>query len=411
MKTLIHNISELVTLGPLVRDHRFTSIQFEDLGILQDAWLLIEDGFVLARGNSPLPELRDTVVIDAQNSLVMPGLIDSHTHPVFAGSRSHEFCKRLEGKSYEQIAREGGGIAHSVLETRKETLENLGTSAAKHLKAMLSYGVTTVEAKSGYGLTVESELLQLRALKYAKQLTPQRIIATCLALHALPKEAASGMDFATEMAKLLLPQVAKEQLATFVDAFVEKDYFTAEEAQIWFLEAKKLGFGVKLHADEFTDSKGADLAAALDATSADHLQFASDEGLRHMARSKVVATLLPGTSLYTGIPFTNGRKIADLGCAVAIASDFNPGSSPFVNLPFLAAMAGVHGKLKPAEIIAGVTFVAAKSLGIESLVGSLEPGYHGDFFIHPSRSVKEWIADMGKTQPSSVFIDGIEALL
>jgi imidazolonepropionase len=268
-----------------------------------------------------------------------------------------------------------------------------------------------LEAKSGYGLTVESELLQLRALKYANQLTPQRIIATCLALHALHKEASSGMDFATEMAKLLLPQVAKEQLATFVDAFVEKDYFTAEEAKIWFLEAKKLGFGVKLHADEFTDSKGADLAATLEATSADHLQFASEEGLRHMARSKVVATLLPGTSLYTGIPFTNGRRIADLGCAVAIASDFNPGSSPFVNLPFLAAMAGVHGKLKPAEIIAGVTFVAAKSLGIESLVGSLEPGYHGDFFIHPSRSVKEWIADMGKTQPSSVFIDGIEALL
>jgi imidazolonepropionase len=208
------------------------------------------------------------------------------------------------------------------------------------------------------------------------------------------------------MTTQLLPQIAAEELASFVDAFVEKDYFSATEAKNWFVEAKKLGLGLRLHADEFSDCEGAALAASLGAASADHLQYASHDGLRKMAEANVVATLLPGTSLYTGIPFANGRKMADLGCAVAIATDFNPGSSPFVNLPFLAAMAGVHGKLKPAEIIAGITFVASKALGLQSEVGALEPGYWADIGIYSGKTVEEWLADMGRTKPKLIFIAG-----
>lgn len=406
MRTLIFNISELVTLAPLVKENRFNRIQDEDLGIIKNAWLLIQDGKIAARGESQLPDLKNTICINANNGIVMPGLIDSHTHPVFAGSRAHEFSKRLSGKSYGDIAREGGGIAYSVKQTRQATVESLAQNATQHMKSMLSTGVTTVEAKSGYGLSVESELRQLRALKLASQMTPQRIISTCLALHAIPKESKSERDFIHEMATQLLPRIAQEGLASFVDAFVEKDYFSAKEVKTWFLEAKKLGLGTRLHADEFSNCEGAALAASLGAASADHLQFASDDGLRKMADAHVVATLLPGTSLYTGIPFANGRNMADLGCAVAIASDFNPGSSPFENLRFLAAMAGVHSKLQPAEIIAGITLVASKALGLQSKVGSLEPGYEADLGIYSSTSIEEWLADMGKTKPQLVFIAG-----
>ncbi len=406
MRTLIFNISELVTLAPLVKENRFNRIQDEDLGIIKNAWLLIQDGKILAIGDSHLPELKNTICIDAQNGVVMPGLIDSHTHPVFAGSRSHEFSKRLKGKSYGEIAQEGGGIAYSVAQTREATVESLAQNATHHMMSMLRKGVTTLEAKSGYGLSVESELHQLRALKLASQMTPQRIVSTCLALHAIPKESQNERAYIHEMVTQLLPRITQEGLASYVDAFVEKDYFSAQEAKTWFLEAQKLGLATRIHADEFSDCEGAALAASLGAASADHLQFASDDGLRKMAAAGVVATLLPGTSLYTGIPFANGRNMADLGCAVAIASDFNPGSSPFENLRFLAAMAGVHSKLKPAEIIAGITLVASKALGLQSKVGALVPSYEADLGIYSSSSIAEWLADMGKTEPKLVYIAG-----
>jgi imidazolonepropionase len=408
VKTVIYNISELVTMAPLAKAQKFTHIIHDDLGIVQNAWLTIENDKIVDFGDTKLFDLKGCRLIDAKQGIVFPGLIDSHTHPVFAGSRSHEFALRLDGKSYQDIAQLGGGIRHTVLKTREASTHQLADSTESNFKQMLRYGVTTIEAKSGYGLSVESELNQLRAINLASAKTWQRIIPTCLALHAIPDEFKDEESYVKEMTEVLLPRAAHEKLAVFVDAFIENGYFSARGSEIWLKTAKNLGLGLRIHADEFSDSGASELAADLNAHSADHLQFACDRGIEKMAKAGVVATLLPGTSLYSGIPFTNGRKFSDAGCPVAIATDFNPGSSPFDNLPFLAAMAGVHGKLRASEILAGITWVAAKSLNLQHKVGALATGYQADLVLHHCSSIHEWLADMGKTPPSKILISGKE---
>jgi len=406
MRTLIYNISNLVTLAPLANEMRFNRIKEKDLGVVKDAWILIESGKIQEVGSGALPQTGNLHLVDARNGTVMPGLIDSHTHPIFAGSRSHEFALRLRGKTYQEIANLGGGINYTVAQTRQASFEHLAQDCKKNLLSMLSFGTTTVEAKSGYGLSTESELKILRVLQSLKREIPLRIYSTCLSLHALPPDQASVELFVKDMTENLLPAIVDEKLADAVDAFIETGYFTAEEAAPWLRKAQEMGLHIRLHADEFTDSHGAKLAAQFHATSADHLQFAHEEGIIAMAKQGVIATLLPGTSLYTGINFTDGRKLADNDCAIAIATDFNPGSCQFYNLPFIASMAGIHCKLRPEEVIAGVTFVAARSLRMETFIGALVPGYQADLIIHPSPSIDHWLADMGRTAPSEIMIQG-----
>ena len=407
---LLENISCLVSLAPLGTQQKVTHIAEQDLGMYQNAWVFIQQGKISHIGSEAIPnEILKTPhlkKIDAAQKLVLPGFVDSHTHPIFAGNRAHEFKQRLDGSSYQDIAKNGGGIAYTVNETRKASSLELEQSTLKHLQTFLSLGVTTLEVKSGYGLSVEEELRHLKVLNGVKTKTPQQVKITCLALHALHQSYNNNAEYIELISQQLLPQIEKHQLADYVDAFIEDGYFSAEECNAYFEQAKTLGLGVRVHADEFTDSGGGEAAAKWGAASADHLQYVSAKSLEHMAKANVVATILPGTSLYTSIPFANGRNIIDKGCPLAIASDFNPGSCLLQNLAQLGIVAGLQSGLKSWEIISALTFVPAYSLGLSRQKGALAPGFDADFVIYEHDSFAKWLADMGQSQPEQVWIKG-----
>ena len=404
---LITNIGELVTLAPLARDKRAHHVKTADLGIVKNGWLTIKAGKIASSGTGHPPNLaHGGILCDANGGLVMPGLIDCHTHPVFSGSRAKEFCMRLEGRTYQEIAEAGGGIKNSTTATRAASEAELLAGTMARLGIFLRHGVTSVECKSGYGLSIESELKQLRVLRAAAKQSSPHVTVTCLALHAVPPEHKSAASWAAEAAEKLLPVVARENLADCVDAFIENGYFSADDARPYLDAAKELGLRIRLHADEFSESGCAQLAAEYGAESADHLQFASDSGIAAMGKGGVCAVLLPGTSVYSGIPYTNSRKFIEAGCAVAVATDFNPGSCVADNLPMIATLAALHCKLKPAEAIAAVTYAAAYALRLHDRKGALHVGYDADLIIHQMTSYEDWLADLGRHVPQQVWIKG-----
>lgn len=412
---LITNIGELISLRPLAEEQRVTQLTASDLDSIKDAWLYCEDGKVHSFGSNPIPSsllvTAPSLQIDANARLLLPGFVDSHTHPVFYGSRSSEFRMRLDGISYQEIAQKGGGIMATVKATQAASDQQLLAKTLEHLNQFLAHGVCTVEAKSGYGLNVGEEIRHLEILQEASKQTKQTLKITCLALHAVPSEFPSASAYVANVCDKLLPIVARNQLAEYVDAFIEQGYFSQADCEPYFKKAKELGLSIRVHADEFSDALGAHTAAKWGAASADHLQFASDQGIAEMCKQGVIACILPGTSLYTAIPFTSGRRLADAGCGVAIASDFNPGSCKLENLPMLAILAGLHGKLRSWEVIAGITMVPALSLGLSKRKGALAKGYDADFSIQQVSSLDEWFADFGRTKPKEVWIGGVKQLL
>ena len=401
---VIKNIGDLVTMEPLVLDNRFTNISETDLGRISDAWIHLESGSIKAYGCGPHPQADTT--INAQGKLVTPGFIDCHTHPVFGGNRAEEFTQRLAGATYQEIAAAGGGIQY----TRKHTINGeasaLLSSTLENLEKFLDQGTTTIEAKSGYGLTVESELKLLRILKDAETQSPVDIKSTCLGLHAIPPEYSTRKAFVEDMTNNLLPQVAKEKLAVWVDAFIEKGYFEKEDARPYLDKAKELGFGIRLHVDEFVDVDGGKLAAEYQAISADHLEHTNLDGIKAMASKGVVAVILPGTSLYTKIPFTNGKRFVEHGCPVALASDFNPGSCRFYNLSFVATLGALYNGLSMQEAFAGITWVPAKAMDLHKNKGALVPDFDADLQLFPYNKLEDWIADAGQLKPTIVIKNG-----
>lgn len=404
---LIHGIGDLVTLAPVASKRQLTGYTDADLGRLRDAWLVTDSGRVKEYGSGPVPErYRSLPDYDAKGGLVMPGLVDCHTHPVFAGSRAHEFCQRLGGATYQDIAKAGGGIRYTVEQTRKASREDLTSVALERVRRFLSHGVTTLEAKSGYGLSVKDEMKLLEAMADVRTKTPQHIEATCLALHAVPKDALSKEAFIHDMTHNLLPAVAKAKLAGWADAFVEEGYFSVEDARPYFEKAKELGFKIRLHADEFTDSKAGAAAAAWGARSADHCEHTPPEAMRAMAEKGVVAVLLPGTSLYSKLPYTNARTFREHGVPIALATDFNPGSCVVENLAFTATLGALHCGLDLPHTVAAVTYVAACSLDLGARKGALAVGHDADIVVYDYRSIEEWLAGLGQMMPRQVFMAG-----
>ncbi|CAN5767625.1 imidazolonepropionase [soil metagenome] len=337
-------------------------------------------------------EYQAALRIDVGGGLVVPGLVDCHTHLAFGGWRADEFTQRIQGASYLDIARAGGGIARTVRQTREAGAEALYQRARGFVREMTSLGVTTIECKSGYGLDREHELELLRVYRRLAESEPVAIVPTFLGAHVVPPEYRERRDaYLSLLVDELIPAITAERLAVGCDVFVEESAFTVEEARRILLAGRAAGLAPRLHADQLTSSGGAELAAEVGALCADHLEHVSDRGIAAMAKAGMVAVSLPMASLYLGQPPMPARRLIAAGVGVAVATDFNPGSAPSYHLPLAMTLACTLQRMTPAESLKGATFFAAKALGLEKLAGSLESGKAADFAVIDAPDVENWL--------------------
>jgi imidazolonepropionase len=383
----IRNASQLVTIqgsstAPLVKE------AMSELGIIENGSVWIEDGVIQAIGKDEelfktiAGRMHEAEIVDASGKLVTPGLVDPHTHLVFAGSRENEFNMRLQGATYMEIMNAGGGIHATTRRTQSATHEELYQESFERLNQFLRHGVTTVEAKSGYGMEWETELKQLEVAKQLNEHHVIDVVATFMGAHAVPKEYKQDPEeFVRLLMEEMIPKVAELGLAEFNDVFCEHGVFTPEQSRKILEAGKRYGLIPKIHADEIEPYEGAELAAEVGAISADHLLRASEKGMRAMADKGVVGVLLPGTAYFLMAESANGRKMIDLGVPVALSTDCNPGSSPTVSLPFIMNLGCLKMGMTPAEVITAATINAAHAINRGSEIGSLEVGKKGDITV------------------------------
>ncbi len=399
---LLYNISQLATC-------RAQGGQGE-IHAIPDAAMVWDDGVILWVG--PQKQLPDTYQRaeqhDAGGRLVVPGLVDCHTHLAFGGWRADEFEQRILGRSYVDLARSGGGIASTVRQTRVASEQQLVDRARGFLDDMLTLGVTTVECKSGYGLTLEAELKLLGAYRRLAMDQPVRIVPTFLGAHVVPAEFREKRTAYVDLvANCMIPAIADEKLAVCCDVFVEESAFTVDEARRILRAGQAAGLAAKLHADQLSSGGGAELAAEVGALSADHLEHISDRGITAMAAAGVVAVSLPLASLYLGQPPMPARRLIDAAVPVAVATDFNPGSAPSYHLPLALTLACTLQKMTPAEALKGATSYAARALGREDSIGSLEAGKAADFAVMDAPDVNHWIYHFRSNSCVMTVIGGI----
>lgn len=410
----IVNIGQLVTLAGPARPR--VGAELSELGIISDAALLIEDGCVAAAGT--YTELRARIaggatVVDANGRCVTPGLVDAHTHMVFAGNRAAEFEQRIAGATYQQIAAAGGGIANTVRATRAATEEELLAESRRHRDWMLRSGTTTAEAKSGYGLERDTELRMLRVMAQLNAEGPMRIVPTLLAAHTVPPEFADRRDeYVRWVTEELVPEVAELKLAKYCDVFCDDHAFTVEEARTVLTAALRHGLGLRVHAEQFRAGTGAVMASILGAATADHLEAIEEEDLFHLWTAGTQPVLLPGSVFALGRTiYPPARKMIERKLAIVLATDFNPGSSPISSMPFILSLACLNMGLTPAEALSAATVNAAWSLGLGDSIGSLEIGRQADFLIHEFTDFREIAYYIAATESPRVFIAGKEVAL
>jgi imidazolonepropionase len=381
---LITHASQLVTMGGPARPR--TGAEMRELSIIGDGALLARDGVIVALGaTSEVEPLAgpDAVRVDATGSVVAPGFVDAHTHPVFAGTREDEYEMRAAGATYQEIAGRGGGIRSTVRKTRQATEQQLFEAALPRVRWTLEHGTTTVEAKSGYGLSVEDELKILRVIRRLDRETPLELVPTFLGAHEIPDEYRTSRDqYIRIVMDEMLPRVASEGLARFADIFCESHVFTVDESREILSRAKELGLKARLHADQLTLSGGGRLAAELKAATADHLEWIDDEGIESLKRAGVIAVLLPGAVFNLGLTrYAPARKMIESGLALAIATDFNPGSSPTPSMQMILSIACTQMRMTPAEALTAATINAAYSLDLGARLGSIETGKQADVVV------------------------------
>ncbi len=380
---LLHNAAQLVCISRQ-GERAKCGAAMRDLAVVENGAVLVREETIAwvgpTAGLPPLPP--DTQEIDATGKTVLPGLVDSHTHLIFAGTREDEFELRLQGVSYAEIAARGGGINATVRRVREASREQLKELARRRLDRMLAFGITTVEVKSGYGLSPADEIKCLEVIAELNREHPCDLVPTFLGAHEVPAEYRHDREaYLRLVIERMLPEVAGRGLAEFCDVFCEQGVFSVAESERLLHAAAGYGLKRKIHADEFTPLGGAELAARVGATSADHLLHITDAGIEALAAAGTVATLLPGTAFFLGLPYGPARRLIDRGLPVALASDCNPGSCMTENLPLIGSIACTQMKMLPAEVMTALTLNAAAALGRSDRIGSIEPGKRADLLV------------------------------
>ncbi|MCX6156297.1 MAG: imidazolonepropionase [Candidatus Kapabacteria bacterium] len=417
MLTLIKNISSLATCsanGELFK----TGSQMQNVGEIKNAailfdskirWIGLNQEYKNILSGSNIKEFRS---IDAANKAVIPGFIDSHTHLVFGGNRSDEFAKRMRGATYREIAEQGGGIQHTVRETRAASEEQLFASAEKLINNAIKHGTTAFETKSGYGLDTKTELKILRVIKKLRKEKKLQISSTFLGAHDFPPEYSGRRDeYIDLICEEMLPQVVEHGLAEFCDAFVDQGYYTIEQGEKIFQGATDLGLKLKVHADELACVNGAELAARMGAVSADHLLFISDSGIENMKKSGTIATFLPGTAYFIRLPYAPARKILKNGNIVALATDCNPGSCFTENMQQILSLATLNMNMTAEEALNAATINAAAAICKSDSMGSLEVGKDANFLVLDGASYTDIFYHFGVNHVSQTWINGELAMV
>ncbi len=406
---VIINCSQLVTLAGVARPR--IGAEMRELSIINNGAMLIRDGRIASVGTRD--EIEPLIppaceIIDAQQRVVLPGFVDAHTHPVFAGHRADEFALRANGANYQEIAAAGGGIRSTVRRTRAASEDELVQTGKRYANWFLRSGTTTIEAKSGYGLTVEDELKMLRAMRRLQAETALEYVPTFLGAHAFPDEFQVRRDeYVNLIVREMLPQVAAANLADYCDAFFEQGYFNEAQTVRIMTAARAHGLQLRLHADQLSLSGGAQLAARLGAVTADHLEQTNTAGITALKLAQVQPVLLPASVMMMGVKkYPAARAMIDAGLAVVLATDFNPGSAPMPSMLLALTLASAQMKMTPAEAITAATINAAYSLGRGTAIGSLEAGKRANLVIHDCADWRELAYFAGIEHPVAVFIDG-----
>lgn len=397
---ILYDIGQLITSRELEGNH---------IEILENGYLAIQGDKIIGVGAGEVPTSFihfDTKFVRVGKKVVSPGLVDSHTHLVHGGSRENEFSKKIAGVPYLEILAAGGGILSTLRATREASLQDLIEKTKKSLKYMLELGVTTVEAKSGYGLSLEEEIKQLEATKILNQIQPVRLVSTFMAAHATPPEFKGRTGEYVEEVIRMLPEIKKRNLAEFCDVFCEEGVFSVEESRKILTKAKELGFKLKIHADEVVSLGGVELAGELQSVSAEHLMVITDSGIAALAKNNVIADLLPATSFNLRHEYAPARKILDAGVQVALSTDYNPGSCPSENLQFVMQLGAAHLRMSTEEVFKAVTINGAKAVCREHEIGSLEIGKQADIAIFDVPNAEYMLYHFGVNHTDSVYKAG-----
>ena len=414
MALLIENIQKLVLAEEnprlLVKGHEMT-----DLPCVDDAWLFITEDKIADFGKMKnldktalLSKTKEVTVLDAAGKMVFPSFVDSHTHLVYPASREIEYVDKIKGLSYEEIARRGGGILNTARRMQEISEDELFESALQRLDEITAYGTGAVEIKSGYGLTTESELKMLRVIRRLKETSPLTIRATFLGAHAVPLEYKGRQTaYVDKVINEMLPQIAEEKLADFVDVFCDKGFFTTEDTARILEAAQKYGLRGKIHANELDYSGGIQTGVKYNALSVDHLEYTGDEEIAVLKNSETMPTVLPGAAFFLGMVYAPARKMIDAGLPVAMASDFNPGSAPSGNMQFILSMASIAYRLLPEEAIYATTLNTAYAMGISDRLGSIARGKTANVFITKKIPTVEFMPyAFGSNKVETVILNG-----
>jgi imidazolonepropionase len=411
MRILIENIKELLQVEGKTKNF-IAGKEMSKLNTIKNAYLLIEGGLIkdfgIMKESNASHSVNVNHIINASEKFVFPAFCDSHTHIVYAGSRELEYIDKIKGMTYEEIYKNGGGILNSVKKLRDTSESELTEQAIERLEEIKSYGTGAVEIKSGYGLSVNGELKMLRVIKRLKELSPLTIKATFLGAHAVPQEYKGNKEAYIEMIiNEMLPKIANEGLADFIDVFCDKGFFTVEETNKLLEAGTKYGLQPKIHANELDYSDGVQVGVKNKALSVDHLEYTGEEEIKALLKSKTMPTLLPGASFFLGLKYAPARRIIDSGLPLALASDFNPGSSPSGNMQFIMSLGCIQLKMLPEEVINAVTINSAYAMGVDKELGSIARGKIANVFITKKIPSYEYMPySFGSNNVETVILNG-----